>query len=65
MDLLIVGKQKAPINNGRLSPERDSQFWIDQGGVLSSLLWSLVVDELMRLLTEVEYHAIGYADDIL
>ncbi|XP_043476375.1 uncharacterized protein LOC122507631 [Leptopilina heterotoma] len=36
-----------------------------QGGVLSPLLWSLVVDELLRILTEAGYHVIGYADDIL
>ncbi|XP_043465741.1 uncharacterized protein LOC122500735 [Leptopilina heterotoma] len=33
--------------------------------VLFPLLWSLVVDDLLRLLTEAGYHAIGYADDIL
>ena len=36
-----------------------------QGGVLSPLLWSLVVDELLHLLTHQGYHPIGYADDIV
>ena len=36
-----------------------------QGGVLSSLLWSLVVDELLHLLTDQGCHPIRYADDIL
>ena len=36
-----------------------------QGGVLSPLLWSLGVDELLHLLTDQGCHPIGYADDIL
>jgi retron-type reverse transcriptase len=35
-----------------------------QGGMLSPLLWSLVVDELLGELNEGGYHAIGYADDL-
>jgi hypothetical protein len=35
-----------------------------QGGVLSPLLWSLVVDGLLGELNEGGYYAIGYADDI-
>jgi hypothetical protein len=35
-----------------------------QGGVLSPLLWNLVVDEFLGELNEGEYHAIGYADDL-
>ena len=36
-----------------------------QGGVLSPLLWSLVVDELLETLEESGHKAIGYADDIV
>ena len=36
-----------------------------QEGVLYPLLWSLVVDKLLHLLTDQRCHPIGYADDIL
>lgn len=35
-----------------------------QGGVLSPLLWSLVVDDLLVDLTQKGYYVQGYADDI-
>jgi len=35
-----------------------------QGGVLSPLLWSLVVDELLTKLTQEGYYIQSYADDI-
>lgn len=35
-----------------------------QGGVLSPLLWSLVIDELLADLNSNGFHAIGYADDV-
>jgi hypothetical protein len=35
-----------------------------QGGVLSPLLWSLVVDELIGGLNGNDYYSMGYADDI-
>jgi hypothetical protein len=35
-----------------------------QGGVLSPLLWSLVVDELIWELNDGDYYTVGYADDI-
>lgn len=35
-----------------------------QGGVLSPLLWSLVVDELLKRLAELGFEVIGYADDV-
>jgi hypothetical protein len=34
------------------------------GGVLSHLLWSLVVDELLWGLNDYDYYTTGYADDI-
>ncbi|KAL1447090.1 hypothetical protein WDU94_000567 [Cyamophila willieti] len=36
-----------------------------QGGVLSPLLWNLVVDELLDKLNNQGYYAQGYADDIV
>ena len=36
-----------------------------QGGVLSPLLWSLVVDRLLQNLTEQGISCIGYADDVV
>jgi hypothetical protein len=35
-----------------------------QGGVLSPLLWILVVDELIWELNDGDYYTVGYADDI-
>jgi hypothetical protein len=35
-----------------------------QGGVLSPLLWSLVVDDLLWGLNNNGYYTVGYADDI-
>jgi hypothetical protein len=35
-----------------------------QGGVLSPLLWSLVVDDLLWGLNDNGYYTVGYADDI-
>jgi hypothetical protein len=35
-----------------------------QGGVLLPLLWSLVVNDLLRELNDKGYYTIGYADDI-
>ena len=36
-----------------------------QGGVLSPLLWCLVVDDLLELLTNMGLKVVGYADDVL
>lgn len=36
-----------------------------QGGVLSPLIWSMVVDELLDELTNTEIQVQGYTDDIL
>jgi len=35
-----------------------------QGGVLSPLLWSIVMDKLMKILSENGFEVIGYADDL-
>jgi hypothetical protein len=36
-----------------------------QGGVLSPLLWNMVVDGLLRRLYNAHYQAQGYADDVV
>src|SRR5699024_8463551 len=36
-----------------------------QGGVLSPLLWNLVVDELLSLLNNSGFYTVGYADDLV
>jgi hypothetical protein len=36
-----------------------------QGGVLSSLLWNLIVDELLACINDQGFCAMGYADDIV
>ncbi|XP_044262788.1 uncharacterized protein LOC123010152 [Tribolium madens] len=36
-----------------------------QGGVLSPLLWDVVVDSLLRRLNEAGFYTIGYADDLV
>lgn len=35
-----------------------------QGGILSTLLWSLVVDSLLKELHAAGFHALAYADDV-
>ncbi len=51
-----VGESKIRLGTTRGCP---------QGGVLSPLLWSLVVDELLELLTNNGIRCQGYADDIV
>ena len=36
-----------------------------QGGVLSPLLWTLVIDELLHKLNNLGFHTQGYADDLV
>jgi len=36
-----------------------------QGGVLSSLLWNLVVDRLLTITNDLGFSTFGYADDIV
>jgi hypothetical protein len=36
-----------------------------QGGVLSSLLWNLVVDRLLVITNDLDFSTFGYADDIV
>ncbi|KAL1448474.1 hypothetical protein WDU94_005530 [Cyamophila willieti] len=51
-----LGKEEVTIKSTRGCP---------QGGVLSPLLWSMVVDNLLNLLTTSGYEVIGYADDVV
>ncbi|XP_049315637.1 uncharacterized protein LOC125779115 [Bactrocera dorsalis] len=51
-----VGESKIRLSTTRGCP---------QGGVLSPLLWSLIVDELLELLTSNGIRCLGYADDIV
>jgi retron-type reverse transcriptase len=63
VDLLYAGKQKHSNHTGetlRVSTAKGCP----QGGVLSPLLWSLAVDELLRELNDSGYYTVGYADDI-
>jgi hypothetical protein len=41
-----------------------SSRWLPAGGVLSLVVWSLVVNELLVELNGFGCNAIGYADDI-
>ena len=36
-----------------------------QGGVLSPLLWNLVVDRLLSVTNELGFSTFGYADDVV
>jgi hypothetical protein len=36
-----------------------------QGGVLSPLLWNLVVDRLLTVTNDLDFSTFGYADDII
>jgi hypothetical protein len=48
----------------RRNSEGDCWQELSAGGILSLLLWSLVVDELVGELSGNGYYTLGYADDI-
>ena len=50
---------------GNSSVTRRTTKGCPQGGVLSPLLWSLVVDELLQKLTEQGFEVVGFADDVV
>jgi len=54
--MATIGGQSTTVSNSRVCP---------QGGVLSPLLWSLLVDELLDRLTRRGILCQGYADDIV
>ena len=61
----MLGNRNITITKGNTTLRGIVESGCPQGGVLSPLLWNLVVDELLHLLTEQGCHPIGYADDIL
>ena len=50
---------------GNTTLTRNTTKGCPQGGVLSPLLWSLVVDQLLRNLTELGFEVVGFADDVV
>jgi hypothetical protein len=64
MDLCYAGKQEYKCYIVRRDPEATAAGGCPQEGVLSPLLWSLVVDDLLWGLNSNNYYAIRYADDI-
>jgi hypothetical protein len=64
MDLCYAGQQKHKRHTVRRDPEGVRGQRMPAGGVLSPLLWSLVVDELLWELNSNGYYTVGYADDI-
>ena len=61
----MLGNRNITITKGNNTLRGIVESGCQQGRVLSPLLWSLVVDELLHLLTDQGCHPIGYADDIL
>ena len=61
----MLGNRNITITKGNTTLQGIVYSGCPQGGVLSPLPWSLVVDELLHLLTDQGCHPIGYADDIL
>jgi hypothetical protein len=56
--------QMATATLGEVSKSIEVAKGCPQGGVLSPLLWCLVVEELITRLNRVRIYAQGYADDI-
>ena len=61
----MLGNRNIMIAKGNTTLRGIADSECSQGGVLSPLLWSLVVDELLHLLTDQGCHPVEYADDIL
>ena len=61
----MLGNRNITITKGNTTLQGIVDSGCPQGGVLSPLMGSLVVDELLHLLTDQGCHPIGYADDIL
>jgi hypothetical protein len=64
MDLCHAGKQEYKCHTGCRDPEGFRGQSVSAEGVLSLLLWRLVVDYLLWELKSNGYHTVGYADDI-
>ena len=61
----MLGNRNITITKGNTTLRGIVESGCRQGGVLSPLLWNLVVDELLHPLTVQGCYPIGYADDIL
>ena len=61
----MLGNKNITITKGNTTLRGIVESGCLQAGVLSRLLWSLVVDELLHLLADQGCQPIGYADDIL
>jgi hypothetical protein len=60
----MLGNRKIIATLAGETLERSVARGCPQGGILSPLLWSLVLDELVEGLNENGYNTLGYADDI-
>jgi len=65
MDCLSAKVQTGHSNSSRQYCYSTTTRGCPQGGVLSPLLWSLLVDELLRRLARKGIQCQGYADDIV
>jgi ribonuclease HI len=61
----MLCRRRLTVNQYGTSTKGSTDRGCPQGGVLSPLLWCLVVDELIRTLNEAGFYTVGYADDIL
>ena len=70
-DLCIINWIEAMLSDREISADLGGERLVirpkrgcPQGGVLPPLLWSLVVDDLLRKLADLGFEVIGFADDI-
>lgn len=60
----MLEKRAVTVNVGNATVRKIVAKGCPQGGVLSPLLWNIVVDSLLRRLNDNGFHTTGYADDI-
>lgn len=61
----MLGHRRIQVENGRHPISASVRQGCPQGGVLSPLIWSLVVNSLLVRLNSEGYFTVGYADDIV
>ncbi|XP_055632100.1 uncharacterized protein LOC129771961 [Toxorhynchites rutilus septentrionalis] len=61
----MLQKREITYNQGGATVTIRTVKGCSQGGVLSPLLWSLVVDNLLALLERIGFEIIGFADDVV
>ena len=61
----MLGNRQLEVTKGNTTVRGDVSSGCPQGGVMSPLLWCLVVDNLLTNLSEEGCQVVGYADDIL